>query len=96
MIVTFLSILACGDKSSDTSTTADDTSTTVDTSDTIDPCAPIEGLDGTWNVQVVSSLKMELRLKEMFVYKCAIPKLALFLNGLKLDFAFRKGHFPQY
>ena len=45
MIVTLLSVLACGNKSSDTSVVTDDTSA-IDTTDTVDPCAPIEGLDG--------------------------------------------------
>ena len=46
MIVTLLSILACRDKSTDTSTVTEDTSSSVDTTETTDPCAPIEGLDG--------------------------------------------------
>ena len=44
MILTLLSILACGSKSTDTSTVTEDTSSSEDTTDTIDPCAPIEGL----------------------------------------------------
>ena len=46
MILTLLSILACGGKSTDTGTVTEDTSSTSDTTDTVDPCAPIEGLDG--------------------------------------------------
>ena len=46
MILTLLSLLACGDKPTDTGSATDDTSSSVDTTDTVDPCAPIEGLDG--------------------------------------------------
>ena len=46
MILTLLSILACGSKSTDTSTVTEDTSSSEDTTDTIDPCQPIEGLSG--------------------------------------------------
>ena len=46
MILTLLSLLACGDKSTDTGSGTDDTGSSVDTTDTVDPCAPIEGLDG--------------------------------------------------
>lgn len=46
MILTLLSILACGVKSTDTSTVIEDTSNSEDTTDNIDPCAPIEGMDG--------------------------------------------------
>ena len=46
MILTLLSLLACGDKATDTGSSTEDTSSSVDTTDTVDPCAPIEGLDG--------------------------------------------------
>ena len=46
MILTLLSMLACGDKSIDTSAVSEDTGSSTDTTETVDPCAPIEGLDG--------------------------------------------------
>ena len=46
MILTLLSILACGTTSTDTSIVIEDTSSAYDTTDSIDPCAPIEGIEG--------------------------------------------------
>ena len=77
MILTLLSILACGTKSTDTSTVIEDTSSSssYDTTDSIDPCAPIECLEGlgmSGNVVFEDGIEAQ----ETYVFKCANQELA--------------------
>ena len=94
MLLTLLTILACGDKTTDTATTNTDTNTT-DTTDTteVDPCAPFEGSDGigmTGSIVFEDGIEAEgnVRIQMCNIETCYVAKWGD--NG----FCFPEGNLP--
>jgi|GEM_PF-7119661 len=91
MLITLLTILACGDKTTDTSSTSTDTDTT-DTTET-DQCAGIEGADGigmTGSVVFEDGIEAEgnVRIQMCNIETCYVAKWGE--NG----FCFPEGTLP--